>query len=96
MGEGASPFDQPRSRLARFLVGSPGMRSAYSAVKVGAFCGLALAQASLGFPPGSAILATANVLAWIAVGLCLVRGAPVIAEGVRCHWSRFEATVPPC
>lgn len=103
VGEGASPFDQARSRVARFLVGSPWMRSAYSAVKVGAFCGLALAQASLGFPPGCglreaapAILITANVLAWIAVGLCLLRGAPVMAEGVRRHWSRSEATVPPC
>ena len=103
VAEGAAPFDQQRSRLARFLVASPWMRTGYSAAKVGAFCGLALAHACLDFPRGSGLrmlgptaLIVGNVLAWMAVGLCLVRGAPVIVEGLRRHWPRPGTAAPPC
>lgn len=90
VAEGIAPFDQHRGRLARFLVASPWMRTGYSSAKVGAFCGLALAYALLGFPADSgargaapALLAAANGLAWVTVLLCVVRGAPVVVEGLR-------------
>ena len=41
VAEGTAPFAQPRSALARFLVGSSWMRTGYSVTKVMAFCGLA-------------------------------------------------------
>ena len=85
-----APFEQHRARLARFLVASPWMRTGYSSAKVGAFCGLALAHAFLGFPADTGfrgiapdLLAAANALAWVAVLFCIVRGVPVIVEGLR-------------
>lgn len=92
VAEGTAPFDQPRARLARFLVASPWMRTGYSSAKVGAFCGLALAHALLGFPADSGLhgiapdlLAAANAVAWAAVLFCVVRGVPVIVDGLRRH-----------
>jgi CDP-diacylglycerol--glycerol-3-phosphate 3-phosphatidyltransferase len=89
IAEGTAPFEQQRSSLARFLVASPWMRTGYSSVKVCSFCGLALAHACLGFPVesgvrglGPALLAAASALAWITVLFCVVRGVPVIVEGV--------------
>jgi CDP-diacylglycerol--glycerol-3-phosphate 3-phosphatidyltransferase len=90
VAQGIAPFDQHRSRLARFLVASAWMRTGYSSAKVSAFCGLAVAHALLGFPPESglrvvapSLLAAANAIAWIAVVVCVVRGAPVMVEGWR-------------
>jgi phosphatidylglycerophosphate synthase len=87
---GTAPLDQQRGRLGRFLVASAWMRTGYSSTKVGAFCGLALAHAFLGFPAGSelrdlasSLLAMGKAAAWTALLFCLVRGAPVIAEGLR-------------
>ena len=98
---GAAPFDQPRSRLTRFLVSSPWMRTGYSCTKVAAFCGLALAHAFLGFPAASlpaavapALLLAANGVAWFAVVLCVARGLPVIAEELQAHWPRQNGTCP--
>jgi phosphatidylglycerophosphate synthase len=92
VAEGAAPFEQQRSSLARFLVASPWMRTGYSSAKVGAFCGLALAHAFLGFPADSLLhgiapdlLAAANAIAWAAVLFCVVRGVPVIVDGLRRH-----------
>jgi CDP-diacylglycerol---glycerol-3-phosphate 3-phosphatidyltransferase len=92
VAEGTAPFDQPGARLARFLVASPWMRTGYSSAKVGAFCGLALAHALLGFPADSGLhgiapdlLAAANAVAWAAVLFCVVRGVPVIVDGLRRH-----------
>jgi CDP-diacylglycerol---glycerol-3-phosphate 3-phosphatidyltransferase len=90
LAEGMAPFDQPRGRWARALVSSPWMRTGYAGAKIGAFCGLALARALLDFPadsvwrsaaPGLVVAATA--LAWVAALLCVLRGAPVIAQGFR-------------
>jgi CDP-diacylglycerol--glycerol-3-phosphate 3-phosphatidyltransferase len=92
VAEGIAPFDQHRARLARFLVASPWMRTGYSSAKVGAFCGLALGHAFLGFPADSGLhgiaqdlLAAANAVAWTAVLFCVVRGVPVIVDGLRHH-----------
>ena len=90
LAEGTAPFEQPRGRWARALVSSPWMRTGYAAAKVGAFCGLALAGAFLDFPTDSAWRAAASglmvgstTLAWVAALFCVLRGAPVIAQGFR-------------
>ncbi|HEY9506116.1 MAG TPA: CDP-alcohol phosphatidyltransferase family protein [Gemmatimonadales bacterium] len=90
VAEGTAPLDQQAAPLARFVVASPWMRTGYSAAKVGAFCGLALAHAFLGYPAESGLrglapdlLTAANAVAWAAVVFCVVRGVPVIVEGVR-------------
>jgi phosphatidylglycerophosphate synthase len=97
VAQGTAPFDQQQSRLARFLVASAWMRTGYAVTKVAAFCGLALAQAVAGYPLGSSLrelspglLVAGNALAWIAVLICLVRGVPVIVEGVQRHWPGRE------
>lgn len=85
--QGTAPFEQPGTRLTRFLVASSWMRSAYGLVKILAFMGLALVQA-LGRQPGAsgpgAPLAV-QALAWLCLLLCLLRGAPVVLEGLRHH-----------
>jgi phosphatidylglycerophosphate synthase len=78
VAEGSAPLAQQHGRLGRFLVASTWMRTGYALTKIGAFCGLALAQA--GYP---ALLEEARTLAWLAVALCLARGAPVLVQGVR-------------
>lgn len=94
VGQGAAPFDQPRSSLARFLVGSSWMRTGYSVTKVIAFCGLALARALSAFPveaasaAGALMLPALHAVAWLAVTLCIGRGLPVILALV-------EETAPP-
>lgn len=88
--EGQAPFEQHRSRLGRFLVGSPWMRSGYSVSKIISFCGLTLVIALSGFPAGSSALQASRsllqvfqVTAWIAVAFCIVRGSPVIIGAAR-------------
>jgi CDP-diacylglycerol---glycerol-3-phosphate 3-phosphatidyltransferase len=80
VAEGSAPFAQPRSALARFLVGSSWMRTGYSVTKVTAFCGLALAEALSGFPAGATV--GLQVIVWSAVILCVVRGLPVLVAGI--------------
>lgn len=89
IAEGTTPFEQQRTRVGRFLVASPVMRTGYAAAKVLTFCGLALGHAFLDLPAESpartaapVLLAGLNVVAWLAVLLCLVRGAPVLMEGL--------------
>jgi phosphatidylglycerophosphate synthase len=100
--QGQAPFQQHRSRLARFLVGSPLMRSGYSISKVLAFCGLTLAVALADFPAGSPagmlagpILTASQTIAWVAVALCIIRGIPVLAApiGRELREYRSRATV---
>ncbi|HEY4668044.1 MAG TPA: CDP-alcohol phosphatidyltransferase family protein [Anaerolineales bacterium] len=87
---GKAPFDQHRSRLARFLVRSAWMRSGYSISKILAFCGLTLGLALNQFQTGTGpqaaaepMLAIFRVVAWIAVVFCIIRGLPVILSGYR-------------
>lgn len=89
IADGNAPFDQHRTALARFLVGSSWMRTGYSVTKVTAFCGLAMAEALSGFPPGIALGNAAGsmpvvlqAIVWLAVIFCLCRGLPVIVAGV--------------
>jgi phosphatidylglycerophosphate synthase len=80
VADGSAPFAQPRSALARFLVGSSWMRTGYSVTKVTAFCGLALAEALSGFPAEATV--GLHVIVWSAVILCVVRGLPVLIAGI--------------
>ena len=89
VAEGTAPLAQPRSALARFLVGSTWMRTGYSVTKVTAFCGLALAEALSGFPAETALrisvpplLGVLHVIVWSAVIFCVLRGLPVLIGGI--------------
>lgn len=93
IGQGTAPFAQHRTRLGRFLVGSPFTRVGYSVAKTTTFCGLALVQALGWFPPrpgsaasGTSVMGALQVVAWISVALCVVRGLPVIVHAGRHYW----------
>lgn len=91
VSRGMAPFAQHRSALARFLVGSPWMRTGYSVGKTVTFCGLALVRALSSFPGadiGGALASLTGLLhvaAWLTVAICLLRGLPVIAGSLRRH-----------
>jgi phosphatidylglycerophosphate synthase len=76
---GSAPFDQARTPLARFLVGSSWMRTGYSVAKITALCGLAAAYA---LEAGDAWMTLLLAAAWVSVALCLLRGAPVLLAGL--------------
>jgi phosphatidylglycerophosphate synthase len=87
---GEAPFDQIRTKVGKFIVGSPWMRSIYGISKIVSFCGLALGIALRAYPEGSrafqsstAVLQIFTITSWIAVTLCVIRGAPVIAGILR-------------
>ena len=97
VSQGATPFSQHRTRLGRFLVGSTPMRVGYSTSKIAAFGLLALGQALDGAGGEVAGYAGASsaagvILAWIAVGFCLLRGVPVLIHGFKEHWRGSVAT----
>jgi phosphatidylglycerophosphate synthase len=94
VSQGAAPLEQHRTPLGQFLVGSTPMRVGYSVSKIVAFGGLALVQALGGFPAGSRYPTLAaqmaeviQGIAWVAVGLCVLRGLPVVIHGFKEHWS---------
>jgi len=81
-----------RSELGRFLTGSPIMRSGYAVLKALTFgslllfSGLERVAHHWTFIPYSVISYGLKAGAWIAVmtaAICLLRGIPVIIEGVR-------------
>ena len=78
---GISAHAMMRTRLGKWLVASPPMRTGYALVKIVAFVTLALTLAlqSRGAPWAS-VYHTAIVASWLAVTLCLARGLPVILE----------------
>jgi phosphatidylglycerophosphate synthase len=89
VAEGTAPFAQHRTGLARFIVGSGWVRTGYSVTKVAVFCGLALAHALSSLPAGTTagnsaapLLDALQVVAWLAVVLCIGRGLPVLIAGV--------------
>jgi CDP-diacylglycerol--glycerol-3-phosphate 3-phosphatidyltransferase len=93
VAQGQAPFQQHRTRLGKFLVASGGMRFGYSVSKITAFVGLAVAEALAGFDPvtplgeaAAPILRVAQVIAWIAVAMCVLRGLPVIVGAIRRYW----------
>jgi len=85
MKSGSSAFEQVKSPLNQFLVGSRFMRAFYGTVK-----GAAAAFLSLAFPLlilestwSNSIYAAGLFFAWISVITCLLRGVPVIIEGFQ-------------
>jgi len=90
ISRGVAPFSTMRTRVGKWLVGSPVMRSGYGVVKVVSFAGLALTYAlmayadrgSVGAGVVQASLVVFNITSWLAVLLCLVRGVPVVVEAL--------------
>ncbi|MBN1936541.1 MAG: CDP-alcohol phosphatidyltransferase family protein [Anaerolineae bacterium] len=83
--KGLSPFEMMRSRVGRFLVKSPWLRTPFAIVKAAAFFFLALTHglAAAGSPAVVTINVVAQVCAWLALLLCLLRGVPVLVEAPR-------------
>ena len=101
VGRGTAPFEQHRTALSRFLVGSTVMRTGYAVTKVVTFCGLALAQAFSGLAPESGparsvplMMQTLRVTAWLAVLFCVFRGLPVIISSLRRYWGTPVSVTP--
>ena len=85
MKSGLSAFDQIQSPLSKFLVSSRFMRAFYGIAKGAAACFLTLAlalQSSSG-PWSNLVYQTGLILTWISVCLCLIRGLPVLIEGIK-------------
>jgi len=80
--KGLAPFEMMRSRVGRFLVKSPWLRTPFAVAKAIAFFFLALTHglAAAGSPALATINVVAQVCAWVALLLCLVRGLPVLIE----------------
>jgi phosphatidylglycerophosphate synthase len=100
VAQGQAPFKQHQSRLGKFLVASGVMRSSYSVSKITAFLSLAVAEALGGFDPATSmgtaaapILGVAQVITWIAVVMCVLRGLPVIVGAIRRYWPGNPASV---
>jgi CDP-diacylglycerol--glycerol-3-phosphate 3-phosphatidyltransferase len=85
MKSGSSAFEQVKSPLSRFLVGSRFMRGFYGTVKAAAaaFLTLKILLDSLNSSWSEPIWAVALVFTWISVITCLLRGVPVIIEGFQ-------------
>ena len=84
--QGQRPFDQMNSKLGRFLVAAPLMRTSYSVSKAFAFGLLTLGWGLQALPDAgaaSSVLLAARIITWIAVTLCLLRGLPVLVEARR-------------
>ncbi|MCL4864933.1 MAG: CDP-alcohol phosphatidyltransferase family protein [Gemmatimonadales bacterium] len=78
---GISAHAMMRTRLGRWLVVSPVMRTGYALVKIAAFLALALTLAlqSAG-RPWTGVAEFGTWASWLAVVLCLARGIPVVVE----------------
>ncbi|HET9065490.1 MAG TPA: CDP-alcohol phosphatidyltransferase family protein [Gemmatimonadales bacterium] len=97
VAKGIAPFDQHHTKLGRFLVGSPFMRTGYSITKVVTFMGLALVQAAAGTAwdgwhglATSDLLSMVQAIAWLALAFCVFRGLPVIIGSLRRYWGQIE------
>ncbi len=78
---GVAPFAQAQGRIARFVVASAWMRTGYSVVKLAAFVTLALVPIVVE-RGGVQLGGMGQGLAWTALVLCLVRGIPVVRDGL--------------
>ncbi|MBN1920230.1 MAG: CDP-alcohol phosphatidyltransferase family protein [Anaerolineae bacterium] len=79
---GLKPFDLMRTKLGRFLVGSPWLRTPFGVAKATAFILLALAHGlnSLGHSAAAGVHLASQIASWGAVAFCLARGLPVLIE----------------
>lgn len=82
---GLKPFELMRSKVGRFLVGSPWLRAPFGVAKAVAFILLALAHGlnTLGHVAAGGVALAAQIASWIAVAFCLARGLPVLIEAPR-------------
>ncbi len=80
---GKSGFGMMHSSWGRFLVASRFMRAFYGMAKAVVFCQLYLTHALiLKYPGAAAALQPLNeILILLAVGLCVLRGIPVVLDG---------------
>lgn len=91
VSEGTAPFKTMQTKLGRWLVGSPAMRTSYAVSKLLSFMVLALTNALFAYSLQGKVapqtpqtwLVVGNVLAWISVAFCLARGLPVIVETIQ-------------
>ena len=83
--KGLTPFEIMRSRLGRFLVKSPWLRTPFAIAKASAFFFLALTHGLHAADGGAVgtINSVAQIFAWIALVFCLLRGVPVLIEAPR-------------
>ncbi|HBY08172.1 MAG TPA: hypothetical protein DEH22_10445 [Chloroflexi bacterium] len=84
MSRGQAAFDQVKHPLSQFLVSSRFMRNLYGITKGFAF---AFVTASLGFivldhPWAGWVHIMALVISWLAITMTILRGLPVIIEGL--------------
>lgn len=85
---GGTPFDLMQSPIAKFLVAGRFMRGFYAAMKGILFCWLLLIYPLPDLVPefwgnwGYWLSLIGDSLIWIVVGLCVLRGLPVIFEFV--------------
>jgi len=85
MKSGLSAFDQIQSPLSKFLVSSRFMRAFYGIAKGSAAALLTLAsalQSNLG-PWPNLVYQTGLIFTWLSVCLCVIRGLPVLIEGIK-------------
>jgi CDP-diacylglycerol--glycerol-3-phosphate 3-phosphatidyltransferase len=90
VGAGQAPFSAMRTRVGRWLVVSPFMRTPYGLAKLASFAGLALTRSLMIYAgrgavsPGTAqaSLVVFSITSWIAVAFCLARGVPVVVEAL--------------
>jgi len=86
--EGGSPFAMMETPLGRWLVAGKFMRIFYAVLKATAFCWLLFLQPfGLLFPAtwsawGGVMAGFGDLLVYLAVFICLLRGLPVVAEFV--------------
>ncbi len=82
---GLSAFDQIQSPLSKFLVSSRFMRAFYGIAKGAAAVLLTLAYAlqSNSGPWPNLVYQTGLIFTWISVCLCVIRGLPVLIEGIK-------------
>lgn len=85
MKKGVSAFEQIKSPVNRFLVRSRFMRGLYGTVKAAAAALLTLSYALLSMGSEWSILSyqIALVFTWISVFVCVIRGVPVLIEGIK-------------
>lgn len=87
----AEPFALPRTALGRWLVAGRFMRIFYAVLKAVAFCWWMLLLPLPELVPGlwaqwgDPLSAIGLALVYLSVILCLVRGAPVVAEFLQQH-----------
>lgn len=89
--KGIVPFALLQSSLAKWLVASRFMRGLYAVIKAHAFSFLVLILPLPALYPelwrvyGGYLTGITNVFVYLSVLLCLLRGAPVVAEFVATH-----------